>query len=706
MRVNQLRKYFHISISKKLLLFHTTSLVILLGVIVFSLRTVTRASVQLRDDLLVQVEMNDFFSKINVGMNRAFHRFELLSLSRASDIDGVIEELNVVRARVSEFSKVFNGVDEERAFMEGHFVQILKQEQRIRTSVFHYRSVVEEETGGDYASPIIREIREIVGEAVSEINEEQKVSEEHTYAAMLLIERSLSRAEAFLYQSLIGAFFLVCFVSYLSSKTITRFMNLAIYALIDISNGKFGSRINFNDNDKFGELAYGIDVMASRLEETDKDLKGAIKVAEEASVSKSDFLANMSHEIRTPMTAILGFTDLLCEAELSEKERSNHVKTIQKNGKHLLTIINDILDISKIEAGKMEVEKIDCSVIQIAHEVTSLVEARARGKNLFFNLEFSGKIPETIKSDPTRLRQILINLSGNAIKFTEMGGVRLVVRFNDHGGDDDTIQFEVVDTGIGLSDDQCGRLFQAFGQADTSTTRKFGGTGLGLAISKHLAVMLGGDIRIESELGRGSSFITTVLAGDLADVKFIENAMDHQEVEVEERSKKDSKKKLEGVRILLAEDGPDNQKLISFHLKRAGASVTVVEDGMAAYIAGMEALANEEMFDVILMDMQMPILDGYGSARKLRNNHYKGPIIALTAHAMASDRLKCLKAGCSEFETKPINPKGLVQTICDQIAGVAVADAVIGEIVGEDSLDETEGLGEGFDEDVSGGMAA
>ena len=260
------------------------------------------------------------------------------------------------------------------------------------------------------------------------------------------------------------------------------------------------------------------------------DLQTAQKAAEAASNAKSEFLANMSHEIRTPMTAILGYTENLLDPDLSDSDKLSALHTVRRNSEHLLQIINDILDLSKIEAGKLAVEQLRCSPVQLAAEVQSLMQVRAGAKNIALNTEFIGPVPESIESDPTRLRQILVNLVGNAIKFTESGGVRIITRLVDGpegevqgGANVPRMQFDVLDTGIGMTEEQVGRLFQPFTQADTSTTRRFGGTGLGLSISVRLAEMLGGGIAVESTPGEGSLFRLTVGAGSLEGVKMLED---------------------------------------------------------------------------------------------------------------------------------------------------------------------------------------
>ncbi|MEO2018132.1 MAG: ATP-binding protein [Fuerstiella sp.] len=397
-------------------------------------------------------------------------------------------------------------------------------------------------------------------------------------------------------------------------------------------------------------------------------MRSSKEAAEAATQAKSAFLANMSHEIRTLMTAILGFSDvLLGEDGISNAppERVTALETIQRNGKYLLQLINDILDLSKIEAYKFEVERIAKSPADLLNDVATLMRVRAEAKGLPLKIEYVGEIPETIQCDPTRLRQILINLVGNAIKFTETGQVRVVTRLAKGDGSCPRLQIDVIDTGIGLTPDQLGLIFQPFTQADVSTTREFGGTGLGLTISKRLAEMLGGDITISSSPGEGSTFTVTVETGPLDGVTMLQNVTES----VFRNSRKsetanDSTAKLD-CRLLLAEDGPDNQRLISFVLKKAGANVTIAENGKIAMDLVLAARDSGESFDVVLMDMQMPVMDGYEATRQLRAEGCAVPIIALTAHAMSHDRKKCIDAGCNDYTTKPINREQLISMVAD-----------------------------------------
>ena len=402
------------------------------------------------------------------------------------------------------------------------------------------------------------------------------------------------------------------------------------------------------------------------LERANQALDKSRIATEAATRAKSEFLANMSHEIRTPMTAILGFADVLlgepgiCHAP---PERIDAIRTIQRNGKYLLELINDILDLSKIEAGKLEIERLTCSPVQVLADVTSLMRVRASAKNLPLILEYLGDIPVSIQSDPLRLRQVLINLVGNAIKFTATGSVRVVAHLVQRPDKPARFQCDVIDTGVGLTQPQIANLFRPFTQADSSTTRKFGGTGLGLTISKRLAEMLGGDIAISSTLGQGSTFSVSVDAGNLEGVKMLEGPSEAAVPPTSTTSQTATAAVRVNGRILLAEDGRDNQRLIAFILKKAGADVIVVENGQLACDAALAARANGDPFDVILMDMQMPVMDGYEATRRLRSEGYTRPIVALTAHAMAGDEVKCGDAGCDGYLTKPIDHAKFLPTV-------------------------------------------
>jgi PAS domain S-box-containing protein len=406
---------------------------------------------------------------------------------------------------------------------------------------------------------------------------------------------------------------------------------------------------------------------AQALELANNNLSRYCQAAEAATRAKSDFLANMSHEIRTPMTAILGHAELLLEGGQNPPARRASAVAIQRNGEHLLRIINDILDLSRIEAGKLSVERTSCSPVRLLGDVKAMMQARAVAQNLAFDCEFSGPIPEQIVSDPTRLRQILINLVGNAVKFTERGEVRVVCRLETGPADDRArLCFDVIDTGIGIAADKRAQLFQPFVQIDNSATRRFGGTGLGLFICQHLAEALGGTIEVDSTPGSGSRFTLALEIGPLGDLAMAGDigaaARTLPGTEPEELSG-DEAALLSGRRILLAEDGVDNQYLISLHLRTAGIEVDIVENGRQAVDRALAAAGAGRPYDVILMDMQMPELDGYSATGTLRDENYRGRIVALTAHAMQGERKKCLAAGCDDYLSKPITRVQLLRAL-------------------------------------------
>src|SRR5579872_1114391 len=415
--------------------------------------------------------------------------------------------------------------------------------------------------------------------------------------------------------------------------------------------------------DTQADLQRANESLEARVAERTAELVAAKTQAETATRAKSEFLANMSHEIRTPMTAILGFADLALDDTFEGPPIKESVAIIKRNGEHLLALINDILDLAKIESGKLAIEMRLGSPRTIVSDVLALFKFRAEEKGLRLRAAFDDSLPDAIATDPARLRQVLLNVVGNAIKFTEQGRVDLRVRWETGPALRPHLVIEVQDTGIGMTGEQMSCLFQAFQQADGSTSRRFGGTGLGLAISRQLTQMLGGTIAVTSEFGSGSTFCIRVPGEPACRIDERQYVSDSS---IDARCKIPvdlPTRALGGVRVLLADDSPDNRKLISFVLQHAGALVTTAENGQIACDLALMAQANNEAFDVVLMDMQMPVVDGYLATAELRRQGYGLPIIALTAHSMPADRQKCLDAGCDAYLTKPIDQMQLVNVI-------------------------------------------
>ena len=398
---------------------------------------------------------------------------------------------------------------------------------------------------------------------------------------------------------------------------------------------------------------------------TNRALEEANKAGRAANRAKSDFLANMIHEIRTPMNAILGYLDLLFETIEPNEEQTSFMQTVNKSGKHLLMIVDDVLDISRIEAGKLFIVNEQVSPVELCKEVISISGHDAEDKGLELQLQLSDGLPEHIQTDPNRLRQILLNLIGNALKFTTTGSVQLQLSCQPTKEQKTGLRFRVLDTGPGISQENQEGLFEPFTQVDSSMTRHVGGTGLGLAISQRLANALSGEVTIESELGKGSAFDLTLEITSAPSVGVANETSGSSAGSAKSKKPAGTLEKVLGS-VLVVEDVAVNQLLIRTMLEKAGSTVTVAANGQIAVDAVDAAVAQGTPHGLILMDMQMPVMDGYEATRQLRAKGIRTPIVALTAHAMTTDRDKCVEAGCDDYITKPVDRQALIE-ICARL---------------------------------------
>src|SRR5690554_3234592 len=462
---------------------------------------------------------------------------------------------------------------------------------------------------------------------------------------------------------------------YVRRTVFTRLEHLRDTVQRIAQGGNLDLRVRVPGNDELSALAADFNRMVDSIKDSQHSLAEASEQAEAASRAKSLFLANMSHEIRTPMTAILGYIELLEHSNVSEQERQRYVSIIQKNGDALIALISDVLDLSRIEAGQSKIERQSCALPPLMKEVIYSHSLKAKGKGIRLELEYQSPVPSHVITDAFRLRQILNNLIGNAIKFTDDGQVTVQLRWED--GLQSCLHIVVEDSGIGMSEKDLERLFEPFSQVDDSHTRRHGGTGLGLAIARQLARSMGGDISVSSNVGHGSVFKVHLQMLAAADAKRV---LPQQALETGLQSQPLTAIQVGG-RVLLVEDNDVNRLLVQSILSRAGMQVVEAVDNLQA----LDVIRADRNFDLIILDMQMPVMDGYTAAGELRRLGFNKPILALTANVMADDRQRCLAAGCDDFLGKPVRARRLIATCARLInQGRTIEHAAAPDVAGRE----------------------
>jgi signal transduction histidine kinase/CheY-like chemotaxis protein len=625
---------------------------VLLAIALISISFHRRTYQHLEGHVRQETQILGQLSEIVYEFSKAAYSFRTIWLNQSNNIETPLSHLRHIETILAELKRKTEGLP----LFHEHLEENVK---KCKTLLYAYQSTYFQDPSRDMARKSLDTISAILEDSKDAAIQYCRIAQEHAQQTLNKMTAELKQMQKGLSLFLLAAEAAVIGIISVLYLLLKFYLKQMIEAADSIRQGNLEYRIERPHSDLIGQAAEQLNQMAERVQQTEQELRKSndhlLELLEEvrkADVMKSEFLANMSHEIRTPMSAILGFGELLKEEEQMSVRQKEYIQMILNNGRMLLELINDILDFSKIEAGKLKVEKIDFSLSEFLEDLFSTMHPLAATKGLQFEILQCSDLPGTLHTDPVRLRQCLINLAGNAIKFTDKGHVFINV-MKEEEDNADFIRFDVEDTGIGIPEDKLTVIFEAFTQADGSMTRKYGGTGLGLSITKRLTELLGGKITVHSTVGRGSVFSIRLPTGIDPSKQTSHNRYETVEKVVQPSGEENENTPLSG-RVLVAEDSKANQMLIRLLLEKEGAAPVIVENGREA----LEAVLREP-FDLVLMDMQMPVMSGLEAVEAIRAKGLTVPVIALTALAMKGDEEKCLKAGCDGYLSKPIDRKAL-----------------------------------------------